>query len=105
MMYMCCDTGIFYFDNDSEVWKFLHSLAESDIAECGDSVLLAAAIGLAGHSVNHHKLRCGEKVYSIPCQDDLEEILSPYLITDCIGNQVYSADAVNAYKNKYEVKK
>jgi hypothetical protein len=105
MMYMCCDTGIFYFDEDLEVWRMQHSLTDSSVAECGDSVLLAAVIVLAGHTENHHKLRCGGKVYSIPYQGEIEETLSPYLITGCNGNQFYSADAVNAYKNKYEVKK
>lgn len=103
MMYMCCDTGIFYFDNDSEVWKFLHSLAESDIEECGDSVLLAAAIGLAGHSVNHHKLRCGEKVYSIPCQNVLEDMLRPCLYT--AETSKYGKQALEVFINYCEVKK
>ena len=100
MMYMCCDTGIFYFDNDSEVWKFLHSLTDNFISECGDSVLLAAAICLAGHTENTNRLRYNGKVYSIPYQDVLEDMLRPCLYT--AENSKYGKPALELFINYCE---
>ena len=101
-MYLIEGQDIFQWDCSRDMHVFLHSLTDNSISECGDSVLLAAAICLAGHTENTNRLRYNGKVYSIPYQDVLEDMLRPHLYT--AETSKYGKAALEVFINYCEVK-